>query len=479
MPGKVRMKQLSFGKYLFSALVLCAGMLFMSAAMAQNCSTERDLIFQLAPQTTGSYNIWDSAFGDADRQEVFRAGLTIDEGHLLLAGESYVFAGGQVELLLAQMERRGRVVWHQRHVVPGLRSVRDVIRIKDGYLVLGQRKESSAESMDAWLGFFDSKGNLTSEKIVKEEGTTLLAQDITSAGSTGNFLLAATTVPDSASPYGTIYTLDARGETLSRRSINPGLENAIQTLVPDGKGGVFAAGFIRAEDGRRTGWVLRLDAKGTLLWQQQYPRGRAALLSRIAPYKGNSIVAVGRAFPGTGGTSAGWVMMLSTTDGKLIWQRYYTDDMNEDARDVLVGAGDLFSVLLSSEKSGQAKRKDYVRILSITSLGSLFSSDEYFNAQGAQGYRLLEGTSGARLVIGSTLNTHIDPAALPANADNQNYGPPRPGEKMAPKAASIKPDPAVEGEPAKIRSLDGWVVAGTATEPYRDPCVRAPGADKN
>jgi hypothetical protein len=461
---------------------LAACCIHVPLASAQDCSVIPELIFEMSTPKTGSYNIWDTVFGEADRQEIFRAAVPLADGHLLAAGESYVFAGGDVELLLTRMDQRGRVIWHKNHQIPGLKRVKGIVKIKDGYMVLGDRSPAKAEAAGAsktalWLGLFDDAGFLKSEVPIEQPGASLLAEDIIPLKSSGRFMIAATLVPDSAAAHGGVFVVNEAGRVLSERAFSPGLENAINGLTLDKKGHVYAGGFIRAENGRRMGWALKLNADGTLIWQQQYPRGRTAILNKVAPYKNNALVAAGRAFPGTGGHSAGWVMLLDATTGKPIWQRYYTDALNQDARDILVGEGELFSVLLSGEKikknsaKKKSKAKEFVRILSITSTGNLFLSDEYFNASGVQGNRLVQAQSGMRMVIGSTLNVHIDTAAITAENNQGLYGPANPNQ--APLKQKPKDDLKSKSadETPKVYSLDGWVLAGAAAEPYDDPCI--------
>jgi hypothetical protein len=82
-------------------------------------------------------------------------------------------------------------------------------------------------------------------------------------------------------------------------------------------------------------------------------------------------------------------------------------------------------------------------LLTINPRGGLFISDEFLNGEGAHPAAMILGPVEERIIIGNTDLIHEDVV---------NFGPAR-------------------GEPVVQRSLNGWLAAATAAEPYNDPCI--------
>jgi hypothetical protein len=427
--------------------------LLPSLALAQNCRTEYELIFNLSEPEYGAYNIWDTVYGAQGLQERFVSGLSEGPNSTVVAGERFDKPDGDVKLILSDFDKRGRPSWEQEHTIEGLRSVLKILPADKGYVVFANMQRAKKKAA-VWAGFFDAQGQLLSKKLIENSAGDLIAHDVivTKAG----FMLATTleNVADAA-PHGVLYSLNSRAATLWERAYMPGLENALLGLTVLEEGDVIATGYIYGEDGRKNGWVVRLDPGGSPVWQRSYPRGRGASLSFARGFLSNFLVLAGDALPGGGkGNPAAWLMLVDATDGDIGWQRYYTGDMSYTARGMIAGKDGIISLLIDGEplpatdpsadaaaEKEEPGRQDYVRLLTINPRGFLFVSDEFFNAEGSDAWQLVPGPEGSRIIVGATDMVYQD------------------------EAQEAK-DPLVK------KSLDGWVAVAIAAEPYKDPCVQ-------
>ncbi len=405
---------------------------------AQNCEAHYEQIVEMKRPKIGSYNVWDTIYGKQDLQEKFKTGLVIKNRNMVVAGERFSYEEGPVTLILAEIDRRGRPVWEASHEIEALRNVKKIERHEKGYIVLGNI--GTKKSSKLWLGFFDEKGVLVSQKVLSEKGHALLGEDILPFPGRDDFLIALSLSKlGEKNTYGALYQIDKSGEIITQRSYFSGLENKILGLSNNGDDYFMASGYIRGEDGRKNGWILRLRHDLSLEWQRQYPRGRSAILHIANDYIYNYTAVLGEALPLGGGKQAGWLMLINKSTGDPVWQRYYSSELHQYGSGLLTSNDGLISVLLSARKFDKKEGDEYVRLLTINPRGILFSSNEFFNGKGVRAYQMLLGPNKERLLIGVT--------------------------DMIYKIEGPEPD---SFEPKK--SQEGWIVAATATELYNDPC---------
>ncbi len=404
-----------------------------------DCSVTYELIFNMDKPPYASYTMWDAVYGEMDWQEKFTSGAAQDNGFVVAAGERVIAGEPDVKLLLVEFEPRGRVSWQQEHVVRGLRSVKKMLRVPGGFLVLGGKEDKSRDSV--WLGFFDGAGKLMDEQTIADPQGDLQPEDIILAASGKGFLLSASMRKDNITS-GVLFKLDEKGKPFTRSALRPGLDNRLLSLAPGAGNTVMASGFLRGDDGRLTGWLVQLDANGDIIWQRQYPRGSAAQVNAAAPVGKDYILAAGQTTPAGYGNDAGWSMLVDAADGDIIWQRYYTGEIHYAGRAVIPGANGTASILLGGRKPDKTGDdvQSYARILTLAPRGQLLVSEEIFSGEGAHAVQMIAGNLGERIVFGDSEKLY----SLEA----------KPGE-----------------EPNLKRSLEGWVSVLGAMESYKDPCA--------
>ena len=463
------------------------------SAWAQDtaCQMDYELIFELREAEFGSYNMWDAVGGSQDKLERFKSGLVPDSGNTLVAGEQAAFEDGPPDLLLTEFDRRGRIAWEKALPVKDLEAVVKILPAKEGYVVVANKSVKDRRSI--WLGFIDAEGKLKSEQAIRSPSGSLQAHDMIVARDVGKgYVLAAS--HEGKSParniHSILYYLDRNGKVILDHGYEPGSENRILGIDPTGKDEYLATGYIYAEDGRKAGWIMKLANDGSIEWQRQYSRGRAAELAAATDFLGKFIAVTGTAEAAKRGSEkAGWLMVIGAANGEIGWQRYYTGGHDYEGRDIMANEEGLISVMLQgiapsgpkkmaqdrvlekayaervkSAKKGEKieplklpKKEDFVRLMTVNPRGGVFISDEYFNGEGAQAWQMILGPVGERILIGeSKMLYQIETPVMGPLA------PPKPG-----KPAEEKP----ETEAEEKRTLDGWVAAAAAIEPYEDPCI--------
>ncbi|HBR68903.1 MAG TPA: hypothetical protein DEA55_05960, partial [Rhodospirillaceae bacterium] len=108
-------------------------------ALAQQCQADAEVIVRMRKAEIGSYNVWDTVYGLRADIERFVGGTTSVAKNAVVAGERYFKVDADVTLVMAELDRRGRVIWEKEHDIKNLRKLVKFLPDKNGYIVLANR----------------------------------------------------------------------------------------------------------------------------------------------------------------------------------------------------------------------------------------------------------------------------------------------------------------------------------------------------
>lgn len=429
--------------YSFAALVFSM-LVCVPQGFAQNCEAERELIFKMNAPRVGSYNVWDAHVGEQDSTERMVSGFFDETGLLVVAGELIPKdESGRVELVVAGLGRRGRLMWSVKPELKGLTEVVKILPEGKGFIVFANYAAGKDKS-GIWLGHFDAVGKLLSKNTITDAKGSVVMQDVVRTHDGKNFMLASTLEPKGGMmpPHAVLRKITPQGKTLLSPAFLPGTKNRVDAILPVDDGDYVVVGEV-ASQGRVAGWAMRLDDKGGLIWQREHARGSGAHLDHVGLAPGHIVVAAGTVDPSAGYDqgSAGWVMAMNADSGEIGWQRYYTGEgLAHGVRDVIVAEDGLISVVMNAAPMDE-DAPDYVRLLTINPRGQLFMADEYFNGEGAAAKSMIFSPRAERVMIGDTRIAYTV-----QNSDGQ--------------------------EELTLINPQGWVVVAEPSEPYSDPCIQ-------
>lgn len=423
---------------------------------AQRCDVDVEAIFKLRTADIGAYAVWDGIHGEKNREELYVGGALTDNGHVIVSGTRAALGKPNPELVVAEIDRRGRIVWETKRIVKGLDKVLGIVRFGDDYIVTA-RTTDKRKAGAIWLGFVDARGALRREQVFRHGQRSFThANVVPHKGGKGLIMVASLEGEQSASSrFSEFYWLNSKGQVISKRAFNPGPDNGLYNIVQSEDGNYLAAGYINNALARKTGWLLKVDETGNILWQRQYPRGIGSELVHAAEMDNGNIVAFGTALPAMeDALKAGWLLMLDPSNGNMQWERYFTSNHDYTGKDVVTNKDGLISVLLdakpvagSFDEEGVVA-KDYVRIVTLNPRGVIFDSQAYFQGEIADGEDLLVSPAGERIIIGKTQIAY-QKETLELSGDDAKV--------MAEK-------------PIESRSYEGWIVATPRADSYVDPC---------
>ena len=423
---------------------------------AQRCDVDVEAIFKLRSADIGAYAVWDGVHGEKDREELYVAGDLTDNGQVIVAGTRASLGKPNPELVIAEIDRRGRVSWETKRTVKGLEKVLGMVRFGDDYIVTARIIDKDNAGA-IWLGFVDAKGALRREQVFRNAQRSFTYASLVPNHNGKSLLMVASLEGKQSvsSRFSEFYRLNSKGQVISKRAFNPGPDNGLYNIVQSKDGHYLATGYVNNALARKTGWLLKIDETGNILWQRQYPRGIGSELVQADQLGNGNIVAFGTALPALEDSlKAGWLMMLDPSNGSMLWQRYFTSDHDYTGKDVVTNEDGVISVLLDSKPvAGSFDEegviaKDYVRIVTLNPRGVIFDSQAYFQGEIADGEDLLVNPAGERIIIGKT-QVAYQKETLELSGDG--------AQNMSEK-------------PIETRSYEGWIIATPRADSYVDPC---------
>ena len=121
-----------------------------------------------------------------------------------------------------------------------------------------------------------------------------------------------------------VVRLDAAGGLLWEKAYGGQLDDAAHGIaaLPDG-GFIVAGSFHSMDRNKGDGWLLRLDAKGEVLWEKTYGSKLAAFAS-VAALPDGGFIAAGRLHdkPASYQKSMAWVLRLDA-NGNILWEQSF------------------------------------------------------------------------------------------------------------------------------------------------------------
>ncbi len=492
---------------IFISTVLLMFLFFMGDAFAQNCSTPYEMVTKLHTADPGTYSVWDSLYGAERRDEKFIS--VVNDGYEVFAvGEVRSSNYSKMSMVFVRFDRRGRKKWERSHSIKGLKKIVKMLPYDDGYIVTGNNYGYSSKS-SVWIGFFDKNGKLKSQKFINDNKYDLSVNDIVASADKKKWVMAVTLshkIGEGKSKIkrrnAAIYFLDKNGKKISNRKYTLSGDNEITGLsvskYKDENAGYIATGYFENSNGKRTGWILRLDEDTSYVWQKEFGRGLSANIKFSAEAENGDILALGEAKSVTSGEMGGWLMALNGDNGELLWQRFYyagAGTYNYNAGGLYIGADGLSSVMMMAEpvasknSDDEGKYISYSHVLTVDKRGVTLSGDTYYMGEGISISQMVEGVNRRRVMIGSA---HILSADRPVikKDDDEHIKPliekdhiDLPKVELSEKAKhglamlknKIKNQGVADIDPnneSDISSNNAWIVVGAPPEAYFDPCSK-------
>jgi len=203
-----------------------------------------------------------------------------------------------------------------------------------GLIVAGSTRSKGAGSTDVWLLRLDGAGQVLWDKTYGGRSNDR-AYAVVSLPDGGFAIAGGTYSKGAGSQDAWVLRLDAKGDLLWDKTFGgPSLE-AARAIVALPDGGIAVAGETHSKGaGASDAWVLRLDPKGRTMWEKTFGGKKWEWAGSIVALPDRGFAVAGwTESKGAGGRDA-WVFRLDK-DGRLLWDRTFGGAEDDRARAII------------------------------------------------------------------------------------------------------------------------------------------------
>ncbi|WP_339611761.1 T9SS type A sorting domain-containing protein [uncultured Planktosalinus sp.] len=332
---------------------------------------------------------WQKSFG-GNGNDFLKSIQGTRDGGFILGGNSTSMEGfskledshGQEDLWIIKLNAKGDEEWQRSFGGTGKEIIHEIKQTKDGGYIIGATTSSRPSgdkvsthfgNLDYWIVKLDSEGMVEWERtyggIYKDE-----LQSISQTEDEGYIVGGYSNSPISGNKneegFGNgdywILKLDKRGNQQWQRTIGGEQDDQLNTILPSIEGGYLLGGHSssgatgRKSEPSKNGsdfWVLKLDDRGEIEWQQIYDFGETDLLTSLIENKDGTILIGGYAKTETRGLSKGnpkgindYIALKINNEGEELW-RQTVGSNGEDVLSKLLETRDGGYVLAGTSRS--------------------------------------------------------------------------------------------------------------------------------
>lgn len=303
---------------------------------------------------------WQKSFGGNGNDVLKSIDLTQDGG-FILGGHSTSMEGeskredtrGQEDLWVIKLNARGDEEWQKTIGGSGKDILQQIKQTRDGGYIIGassssrpsgEKKSAHYGNMDFWVIKLDPQGTVEWERsfggIYKDELKSISQTEDEGfiVGGYSNSILSGNKNEGS---FGEgdfwVIKLNKYGNQEWQRTIGGEDDDVLNTIVPSKNGGYLVAGSSfsgatgRKSETNKNGsdfWVLKLDDRGEIEWQQTYDFGKTDVLTSLVENNDGTILIGGHAKSETVGLSRNdqrgindYIALKIKPDGEEIWRK--------------------------------------------------------------------------------------------------------------------------------------------------------------
>lgn len=390
------------------------------ALKADPCLVIEEEIIPLLPPNLEQSAMWKKTVG-VKGEDRPRALLSVMDGGQIAIGESRIydekkgFAERQIEIV--RTDKTGKLVVNKWVVLKNLQSVADAVLLKDRIVVLAQIGTTPTKT-ELVLQFLNGIGEPTAAVTLYDAGRHLIPKSLVVAQGGDKMVVAATSISDTnAKDFNTVlFWVDKNGRQVLKRAYLPGVQNKPEYVGRLQNGNLAVTGRITDNDGRESGWVMKLAANGDIMFQRPYARGADSVVRSAISYGRSDMIAVGDTIPNTGDKAA-WVMKLDG-NGNILWQKYLTGKYVYTGIDSLVAPDGRMNILVAGKPSIHGGR-EHARVITLSNAGQVIGDEAYLEGSNSIPFRFV-AQNGLRYLLG-TSQTSVSKATLEEGAEYVTY----------------------------------------------------------
>ena len=276
--------------------------------------------------------IWQNTIGGVESDNIADIHPTSDGGYILIAGSDSDISGdknanskGAIDYWIVKLDAIGNITWQKTIGGSGndwpkcISQTTDGGYIAGGYSssgISGDKNEASLGGDDFWIIKLDALGNIEGQHTIGGNATDILNDlnqtldgGFIAGGSSFSGISGDKTTPNAAND-GWILKLNATGSIEWQKSIRGNLFDILDNIKQTTDGGYIAGLYSESgigldktapSQGAYDYWIVKLDASGNIMWQNTIGGGAGDYLYAVSQLSDGSYIVGGTSFSSASG----------------------------------------------------------------------------------------------------------------------------------------------------------------------------------
>lgn len=481
-------------------IIVFLSFLFIGIALpqslhAQQCEPFDEIIVTLRDPSFGQPTVWEATYKRGDSTPVEFYSILYQSKRTAIVIGKRLNAKASNELFFIEINRRGRVLREVLYPAMPEEVPKKMFRHNDRIVVLSdyiQPKETGGPSYEKTaerkvkLSFYDDEFVQKDEIIIQDPEHNLTAQSITknSAGDGFIIVMQAENVKDKKDKHSVIAEYSVEGKEIWTRSYRVGIPNRITRIKAVDDRSFIAVGQIEALESMDSGWVMKLDKSGAILWQQTYRRGAEAdvqdvvILDPNTSFSQPSFLFLGNVKPNDGSKESTWVVRTDSL-GQVLWQRYFRVENHAFKSRWLHDYGDGRVLVIGNAEADKDddNGRNHIRMLSLSPRGIILGDEAYIEGFDSKAIDFIPGPNKERIVasqVSIDVNAveRLDPIqVLGIGREDQPEEEVDEFFEFSEEFSMIVKQVQKDTRKRQDIRKKGWVLIAPALDRYTDPCL--------
>jgi hypothetical protein len=267
--------------------------------------------------------LWQKSYGPSGT--IFSSIAAVPAGGLIAVGSTTAAGAGSNDVWVVRLADDGSILWQKTYGGSGndygwrVRATAD-----GGFVVLCSSNTFSGTVGNPWILKLNSDGSVAWQKTIIHSNS-LSISDITEIPG-GGYIIAAGESFGASFGEAWIIRLQANGTIAWQNRYGTTADEGALTAVPTIDGGFLVVASVNTASSGPSlldPWLLRLDGTGAILWQKTYAATASGTLNSCEAEPDGSFLLSGVTGGSTGSTGTTMWAVHLLSDGSIDWQRQF------------------------------------------------------------------------------------------------------------------------------------------------------------
>ncbi len=342
---------------------------------------------------------WDKVFGGS-RSDVGTSIVQTSDGGLAVTGSTESKGAGGDDFWLLKLDASlGTIVWEKTFGEKYNEKNPSLVQTSDGGVAVAGHKQDDKSYYDYYILKLSALGTIVWEKTFggsKNEKNTSVIQT-----SDGGFALGGTRLQSAGGDYdGWVLKLDASGSIVWNKTFGGNKSDKVQSIVQTSDGGFAVAGYKASNSrGSYDAWVFKLNASGNKTWEKTFGGSNVDTAVSIIQTSDGGFAVTGQTNSEGKGSADMWILKLDAS-GTMVWKKVFGWHGYDIGHSIVQTSDGGFAVAGYTESKGSGESDFWV--LKLDALGTMvwekfFGGNDFDVAES-----IVQTSDGGFAVVGYT-----------------------------------------------------------------------------